>query len=132
MIQNIYQVFGVHIGNAKTTKKVKFHPVEPVIKYHQKLSTSCCLSILSSAFQFICDNRSVPSLMNHIEESLTLQTDKFSNIIHSANAIMKNRRKINGEHNIRYNMKVCQKNDAFDIINNVSEYVTLIQLMDSL
>ena len=29
-------------------------------------------------------------------------------------------------------MKVWQKYDAFDILNNVSEYVNLVQLMDSL
>ena len=45
---------------------------------------------------------------------------------------MTNRRKIKGEHNLRYNMKVWQKNDAFDILKNVIEYVTLVQLMDSL
>ena len=45
---------------------------------------------------------------------------------------MTNRRKIKGEQNIRYNLKVCQKNDAFDILENVIEYVTLVQLMDLL
>ena len=29
-------------------------------------------------------------------------------------------------------MKVWQKNDAVDILNNVSEYVTLVKLMDLL
>ena len=43
---------------------------------------------------------------------------------------MKKRRKIKGDNNLRYNMKVWQKKDAFDILNNVSEYVTLVQLMD--
>ena len=45
---------------------------------------------------------------------------------------MKNRREIKGENNLRYNLKVWQKNYAFDILQNVSEYVTLLQLMDSL
>ena len=29
-------------------------------------------------------------------------------------------------------MKMWRKNDAFDILKNISEYVTLVQLMDSL
>ena len=45
---------------------------------------------------------------------------------------MTNRRKIKGEHNLIYNMKVWKKNDDFDILKNVSEYVTFVQLMDSL
>ena len=32
----IYQIFGVHIGNEKTTKKSQLHPAAPVMKYHQK------------------------------------------------------------------------------------------------
>ena len=45
---------------------------------------------------------------------------------------MKNRRKIKVEQNIRYNLTIWKKNDAFDILNDISEDVTLVQLMDSL
>ena len=45
---------------------------------------------------------------------------------------MKNRRRIKGEHNLQYNMTIWKKNDDYDILNNISEYVTLVQLMDSL
>ena len=53
-------------------------------------------------------------------------------MINFANAIMKNRRKIKGEQNLQYNMTIFKKNDAFDILNDISENVTLLQLMDSL
>ena len=92
-----------------------------MIKYHQKTYNSCCLSSLASAFQCIGDNRAVPSLVNCIEESLTLQTEKFKKIINFANAIMKNRIKIKGEQNLRYNLTIWKKNDAFDILNDISE-----------
>ena len=128
----IYQLFALPIGNGKTAEKIQFHPVSPVIKYHQKSSNSCCLSSLASAFHSIIDNQAVTALVNLIEESLTLQTYIFKNIIHFANAIMKNRMKIKGGHRLIYNMKVCQKNDAFDILKNISDYVTLFQLMDLL
>ena len=45
---------------------------------------------------------------------------------------MKNRRKIKVEQNIRYNLTIWKKNDAFDILNDISEYFTLVQLMESL
>ena len=63
---------------------------------------------------------------------MTLKIEKCKNIIHFANAIMSNRRKIKGEQNLRYNLTIWKKNDAFDILNDISENVTLVQLMDSL
>ena len=45
---------------------------------------------------------------------------------------MSNRRKIKGEQNLRYNLTICNKRDAFDILNDIIENVTLVQLMDSL
>ena len=62
-----YQKYGVPIGNAKMTKKVQFHTESPLIQYHQKSSSSSCLSGLASAFHSIGDNRSVTALVNCIE-----------------------------------------------------------------
>ena len=45
---------------------------------------------------------------------------------------MKIRRRIKGEHDIIFNLKVWQKKYAFDILKNISEYITLVQLMYSL
>ena len=45
---------------------------------------------------------------------------------------MINRRKIKGEQNLRYNLTMWKKNDAFDILRDISEIFTLVQLMDSL
>ena len=103
-----------------------------MIKYHQKTYNSCCLSSLSSAFHCINDNRAVLALVNSIEESLTLEKENCKNIIHFANAIMSNRRKIKGEQNLIYNLTIWSKHDAFYIINEISEFFTLVKLMDSL
>ena len=46
--------------------------------------------------------------------------------------MMKNREKIKGEQNLRYNLTIWKKVYAFDILNYISENVTLLQLMDSL
>ena len=60
------------------------------------------------------------------------QTENFKNRIHFANAIITDRRKIEGEQNIRYNLTTWKKNDTFDIPNEISKNVTLVQLMDAL
>ena len=45
---------------------------------------------------------------------------------------MKNRRKIKGEQNLQYNLTIWKKNYDSDILNDISEDVTLVQLIDSL
>ena len=45
---------------------------------------------------------------------------------------MKNRRRIKVGQNLKYNLTIWKKNYAFDILNDISEDVTLVQLMDSL
>ena len=90
----------------KYPEEIQFHSPAPVIKYHQKFSNSCCLSSLASAFHGIGDNRAVTTLANCIEESLTLQTDKFSNRMNFANAIMTNIMHVKCEHCLRYNLNV--------------------------
>ena len=83
-----------------------FQPAAPVLKYHQMSCISCCLSSLASAFHGIGDDRALTALVNRIEESLTLQKDKFKNIINFANDIMTNRMHIKGEQCLRYNLKI--------------------------
>ena len=90
-------MFGVPIGNAKITRKVQFHPAAPVIKYHQNTYNSSYLISLASAFHYINENRAITALVNIIEESLTLEKENSKNIIHFANTIMSNRRKIKGQ-----------------------------------
>ena len=45
---------------------------------------------------------------------------------------MKNRIRIKGEQNLQYNLTIWKKNDDFNILNEISKYVTLVQLMVSL
>ena len=42
------------------------------------------------------------------------------------------RGKIKGEHNQIYNLTIWKKNDAFDILNDIIEDTTLVQLMELL
>ena len=45
---------------------------------------------------------------------------------------MPNRRRIKGEQNLRNNLTIWRENDAFDILHDISDFFTLVQLMDSL
>ena len=74
----------------------------------------------------------VTSLENCIEQSLKLQTNKFRNRIHFSNDIMTSKMHLKGEQHLRYNLKVCKKKGAFDILNENSENVTLVQLIYTL
>ena len=38
---------------------------------------------------------------------------------------------IKSEKHLKYNLKVWHRNDDFNILNITSEYITLVQLMDS-
>ena len=64
---------------------------------------------------------------------MTLQTEICENRIRFANSIITNiRGVIKGEQNLRYNLTIWRESDAFDILNDISENVTLVQLMESL
>ena len=130
--KKISQIFGVPICNAKITRKLQFHPAAPLIKYHQKTYNSCCLISLASDFHCINNNRAVPALVSSIEYLLTLKKENCNNIIHFANDILSNRIKIKGEQNLRYNMTMWRGKDSFDILNDINENVTLVQLLNSL
>ena len=63
---------------------------------------------------------------------MTPQIEIFKSGTHFADTIIKNRRKIKGEQNLQYNLTIWKKNNDFDILNDINEDVTLVQLMDSL
>ena len=67
-----------------------------------------------------------------IEESLTLQTNRFRNRVDFANNIMKRKLSHKGEQQLRYNLKKWKNKGAFDILNHISENVTLVHLMNTL
>ena len=103
-----------------------------MIKYHQDSSNSCCLCSLASYFRIIYEKRSVTALSNHIEESLTFQSNRFRNRIDFVNDITKKKLRQTGEQHLRYNINNWKKKGSFDILNDIHENVTLVQLMDTL
>ena len=55
-----------------------------------------------------------------------------SNRIDFANGVMKYKLHQIGEQHLRYNLNKCENRGTFDIMNDISENVTLVQLMYTL
>ena len=65
-----------------------------------------------------------------IKESLNCQSKGFKDIITFSNAIIKRKVRNPGEQHLHYNIKKWKKKGIFDILHDISENFTLIQLMD--
>ena len=92
---------------------------------------SFCFSSLASAFESINQTKAENAISNRIEESLTSKVG-FRNRIYFENAVLKKQRRDIGEQVLYYNLKKYKQKGYFDILNDISEHVTLVQLMDSL
>ena len=56
----------------------------------------------------------------------------MGNHIDFANDILKNKKTIKGEPTVYYSLRKYKKNGYYDILDDISEHVTLVQVMDSL
>ena len=65
-----------------------------------------------------------------VEESLHCQSQGYTDRIAFSNAIMSDKVRNPGEHCLHYNSKELKK-VQFNILHDISENVTLVQLMDS-
>ena len=65
----------------------------------------------------------------HIEESLK---NEVVNLIDSENDILKKGKQMKGEPKVHYILMKYKKKGSYDILKDMSEHVTLAQLMDSL
>ena len=86
---------------------------------------------MASAFDSINKTNTKNSISKCIGESLTSQVS-FSNCIDLSNAAVRNPKKVKDEQKIYYNLNIYRNKGSFNILNNISEHVTLIQLMDYL
>ena len=107
----------------------KFHNDTPILKYCQNLLNRCCFSSLAPAFDSIKQIKAVNDISFCIEESLKT---KVVNRIDFSNAILENENKIKGEPKVHYSLAKYKKKGSLDILTDISENVTLVQLMDYL
>ena len=126
---NTFRIFEVPIGNSKCVKKNNFHSNAPMLKYFKKSLNICCFSSLASYFASIEQTNSENAISLSIEKSLK---SEVGNIIDFDNAILKNEKQIKCEPRVYYSLRTYKNMGSFKIQKDMSEHVTLVQLMDSL
>ena len=100
-----------------------------MLNYCQESLNSCCFSSVLSSFASIKKTNSANAISLRIEEYLK---SKMGNCIDFANAILNNEKRLKGEPRVYYSLERYKKMGSYDIMTDISEHVTLLQLMDSL
>ena len=90
---------------------------------------SCCFSSLASSFDSINHNAAVNYVSMRIKEYLK---SEVVNRIDFANDILKNQKINKGEPKVHYNLIKYKKMHEYKNLEDISENVTLVQLMYSL
>ena len=121
----------VPIDYAKNVEKMNFNTDTPMFKYCQNTSNSCYFSDLVSAFEIISKIKARNSISKRREESLTSQVS-FRNPIDFAKNVLKNQKICIGKQVLYYNLKNYKQKNSFNILNNMGENVTLVQLLNYL
>ena len=91
--------------------------------------TQKVIVLLVSAFKASTEFFAVNAIATHISDWLTYSIPDRNKFV---NSIMSDKARRFGEKHICYKLEQWNKTGTFDILNNISEYVTLVQLMDSL
>ena len=107
-------------------KIFKFHNDAPILKYFQKSLKSCCLSSLAQDFVSTKQFKAANAISLGIEEYLK---SKVGDHIDFANAILKNENKVKRQPEVYYILRKYKKMGYYDILTEISEHVTLVQLM---
>ena len=100
--------------------------------YHQHDQNSFCLSILAYAFKALNKLVAENEIATHISASFTYYLHAVPDIIKFSNSILLDKARKFGEQQLRYKLETWNKTGTFYIMNNISERVTVVQLMDSL
>ena len=96
--------------------------------YQQHDQNSCCFSSLSSELKAPNQCSDANSITTGISSSLT---DEIFGSLMFSNAILEDKQNKKGYQNLRYKLEQWKKIGTFDILNNISECLTLFHLIDS-
>ena len=99
--------------------------------YHQNNSDICCLISLAVSLTALGQRNSEKAIERRIEGSILCQSQGYKDSIEFANSIMSDQVKNPGDQRLHYSSKKLKK-VQFNIIHDISENVTLVQLMDSI
>ena len=97
-----------------------------MLKYCQKSLNSCCFSSLASDFVSIKQIKATKDVSMCIEEPLKSEVGNHIDIKNAILIFLK------GEQRVYYSLRKYKKMGSFDILTDISEHVTLVQLMDYL
>ena len=120
--------FQFPVGCEKVTIHVQFDSDVPIMAYHQHDQNSCCFSILSSALKASNQVSAANLIATRISYSITYE---ILDRLMFANDILTDTRIRKGGQHLCYKLELCNKIGNFDFLNNISKYLTLFQLMDS-
>ena len=127
--KDTFKTFQVPIGNAKVVKSFVFHKDAPILSYCQKTLNCCCFSSLSSAFDSSKHVKAANAIYICIKESFK---SEVGNHIDFANEIMLKGKRNEGEARVHYKLIKYKKMGDYNILEDISADVTLVQLIDSL
>ena len=100
-----------------------------MLKYCQKSFNRCCFSSLASYFASIEQTKADNAISLCIEES---SKSKVGNHIDFDNAILKKGKTNKGEPRLYYSLRKYKNIGFYNILEDISENITLVQLMYSL
>ena len=72
----------------------------------------------------------VNTIAAYITASISYKVHDYVDRIKFANTIIVDKERTKVEKHLHYKLKQCKRRVAFDIMNDISEHITLMQLMD--
>ena len=85
---------------------------------------------MASDFESINKIKAANDISKRTGEALTSEVG-FRNHIDFENAVLKNQKRVKDEQKLYYKLNMFKHKGYFNILNKISEHVTLAQLMDS-
>ena len=102
------------------------------MEYQRQHCNRCCFSSLEYAFAVSEELVSVKKIKMRITALLFYTFHEYTYKIKFTNEIMLDKERNKGEKCLHYKLEQCKEKGRFDIMNIISEHVTLVQLMDYL
>ena len=109
---------------------MEFHLLDPILEYQQNDSSSfySCLAYALSASGRLFSARDIVVI---IQESWNRHSKGYSNEIKFANSIIIDKEQNKGYQLVYYNIRTFKVKSRFDIMNDISENVTLVKLVET-
>ena len=131
------QMLELPVGKACAHLSIRFLKSAPPVKYQQGNDPTCCFSSLASALDAIGDVVAASVISSAITLSTkvtgvdaTSQVHAYKSRIDYARCLMANQVKIPGGQKCCYQSMPYKPGKTYDILNDISQFPTLVQLMD--